>query len=99
MGPSKSHFVLLALGTAVFLLWLFAGLATGEGGAWAVNRWEDLPPPGSSEARRLALASKQEAVYAKWAAIKVGVYVAFVSLVLGHAALWPRPQSGGEARA
>jgi hypothetical protein len=99
MHASKGHFVLLSVGTAAFLLWLFAGLATGEGGDWAVNVWSTVPPAGSTDAMRLAQASKHEAVYAKWAVFKVGVYVAFVAIVLGHALLWPRSPNRDAASA
>jgi hypothetical protein len=96
----KGHYILLLAGTFLFLLWLLAELLDGGGGDWTVYRSEadNSAPVGGHELGRAVILAKHEAIYAKKAAIKVGVYLAFVALVLGHALLWPTvPQSSKQA--
>jgi len=94
--PRKGHYILLLVGTLLFLAWLLAEPLDGSGGAWDVYRGEaDYGvPAGGQELGRVAIQAKHEAIHAKKATIKVGVYLAFVALLLGHALLWPEaPQA------
>jgi hypothetical protein len=83
--------MLLLLGTVLFLASLLVDPLTGGGGTWVVFASEanDGVPTGGHDLGRAVILAKHEAIYVKWAVIKVGVYLAFGLLVLGHALLWP----------
>jgi hypothetical protein len=87
----KGHYILLLVGTFLFLASLLAELPDGSGGDWNVFRSDanNNAPVGGHDLGKAVILGKHEAIYAKKAAIKVGVYLAFIALVLGHALLWP----------